>query len=138
MLKASTATLSGEREPLFSEPSVREADLVKREHAEETRAVWSDFIDRCLVEWGRNPAALRDDGLIPPDADVIQLACTVALSLRDEGLAPPTMVVPDGEGGVSFERVDGDTSVSLNIYADMTVELLVFKDCRLSERSRLL
>ncbi|NLF32408.1 MAG: hypothetical protein GX591_16150 [Planctomycetes bacterium] len=138
MLKDSSVALSGERRLVFAEPHVREAELVKRERAEENRAAWDSFIDRCLVEWGRNSQALQDDDFIPPDTDVIQLACEIALGMRDEGVAPPTMVVPDGEGGVSFERIEGNVSASLNIHADSTVELLVFEDCRLSQRRHLL
>ena len=98
---------------------------------------WQKFIDETLVEWGRNPAVLDDEEFQPPSARVIDLACEVATSLRDGGEVPPTRVVADGEGGVSFERVDGQTSVSLNIHPDATIEMLTFDDCRLRSRRRI-
>lgn len=133
----SAAVLSGERRPVFATASVREPELNEKEQADRTRKAWSKFIDGNLVEWGRNPSALEDEDFFPPGRDVIKLACEWALYFRDEGCAPPTMVVPDGEGGISFERVDGEASESLNIYADQTVELLVFNNCRLCGRHRL-
>ena len=79
-------------------------------------------------------SVLEDDDFVPPDLDVINLACDAAMQLRDMGAIPPTMVAPDGEGGTSFEYVEGKSSVSLNIYADLTVECLTFDDCRLIRR----
>ena len=138
MAMDSAAVLSGERMPVFSTANVREGELVQREQMEKNRRGWDGFIDRCLVEWGRDPSALADEGLIPPSLKAINLACDIAMVFKDQGLAPPTRVVPDGEGGVSFERVDGNLFVSLNVYADQTVELLAFDDCRLCTRHRLL
>jgi len=138
MATDSAAVLSGEQVPVFSTASVREGDLVRREQMERNRRGWDGFIDRCLVEWGRDPGALADEGFAPPNLKAIDLACAIALALKDEGLAPPTRIVPDGEGGLCFEHVDGDWFVSLNIYADLTVELLDFNDCRLLTRRRLL
>lgn len=80
---------------------------------------------------------LEDEGFVPPNPEVIGLACEVALHLRNEAWDPPTSIVPDGEGGISFERVEGARFASLNIYADQSVELLNFDDCRLRSRRRL-
>lgn len=134
----SAAVLSGERRPVFATANVREPELIGRQQANKVEQAWDRFIDRNLVEWGRNPSALEDEDFVPPALDVINLACKLAMALRDEGLAPPTMVVPDGEGGISFERVEGELSEYLNIHANQTVELLTFDDCRLRARHRLL
>lgn len=133
----SAAVLSGEPSPIFVSANVRDAELAEGELAQRNREAWDGFIDADLVEWGRDPQALEDEDFDPPNTEVVKLACKVAMSLRDEGIVPPTRVVPDGEGGVSFERVDGKLSESLNIYADGTIELLTFDDCRLRTRDRL-
>jgi len=138
MAMDSAAVLSGERMPVFPTASVREAELVQREQTERNRQAWDRFIDGSLVEWGRDASALEDEGFVPPSLEVVSLASHTAMALRDQGLAPPTRVVPDGEGGISFERVEGIYSVSLNVHADLTLELLSFDNCRLSARHRLL
>ena len=136
MATDNAAVLSGEPIPVFTTASVREAELSDKELSEKSKRAWSRFIDGKLVEWGRDVAALEDEGFAPPSLDVINLACQIAMELRDEGAVPPTRVVPDGEGGVSFERVEGTLSVSLTIDAGLTVELLAFDDCLLSTRHR--
>ncbi len=93
------------------------------------REAWNSFIS--------DPLALGvfiDEDLIPPNLDVIQLACDMALYLRNGCIVPPTSVVPDGEGGISFEWVEGKGSQSLNIYVDQSIELLIFDDCCLRSR----
>ena len=134
----SAAVLSGPREPVFRTANVRDAELTNREETEKGKASWNKFIDGSLIEWGRDPTVLEDEGFIPPSLEVVRLACQVAVDFRDERLPAPTRVVPDGEGGICFERIEGSMSVSLRIYADRTGELLVFDDCRLSDRRRLL
>ena len=138
MATDSAAVLSGERMPVFATASVRESELTEKGRAERNRQAWDKLVDTRLVEWGRDASSLEDEGFVPPALDVVNLACRIAMLLRDEGLAPPTRVVPDGEGGISFERVEGKLSVSLNVYANLTVELLSFDDCRLCIRHRLL
>lgn len=134
MLMDSAASLSGERRPLFETASVRQPDLTEKENSERNRQAWDDLISYRLVEWGRNPSALADEDFEPPAIEVINLACRLASEMMNVGWLPPTMVAPDGEGGVSFELIVGKFSQSLNISADGTVELLTFDDCRLITR----
>jgi len=130
----SAAVLSGEPLTVFETASVVEPELKESEQTEKNRECWDKFIYGTLIEWGRNVSALEDEGFIPPGLEIINLACQTALAMRDQGFPPPTRIVPDGEGGISFERVVGTHSDSLNIYADRTIELLSFDDCRLSAR----
>ena len=138
MPTSSAAVLSGEPMPVFATANVQEADLAEMEQVRRNRKDWNRFIDGTLVEWGRDTTALEDEDFIPPNPDVIDLACKVAMDFRDRGDVPPTRVVPDGEGGISFEHVEDELSVSLNIYANKSIEMLIFDDCRLRDRRRLL
>ncbi len=130
----SAAGLFGEQLAVFARASVRDAELAQGADSERDRMAWITLVDTVLVEWGRNPSALEDEDFIPPNPDVINLACRVALECRDAGHPAPTRIVPDGEGGICFERVEGSISSSLRIYADQTGELLVFDDCHLAGR----
>jgi len=133
----SAAVLAGERKPSFEMSNVRDADLAESHPVQNSRQAWDEFIDRVLVEWGRNPDALEDDDFLAPGLEIIDMACQVAIAFRDEGFPPPTRVVPDGEGGVCFERDADQVFESLRIYSDETIELLRFQDCRLIGRYRL-
>jgi hypothetical protein len=115
-------------------PSVCEIELSGKEQVEKNRAAWEKFFDDTLIEWGRDTAALEDEGFIPPSIEAVNQACKVVRDCQDAGWPPPTKIVPDGEGGISFERTDGTLFESLNIYADQSMELLTFNDCRLCSR----
>ena len=134
----SAAVLSGEPMPVFATPNVRESELSEKKRLERNKTGWDRFIYGTLVEWGRDVTALEDEDFVPPNPDVIKQACEVAFEFRDAGDVPPTRIVPDGEGGISFEWVEEDISQSLNIYADKSIELLTFDDCRLRDRCRLM
>ena len=96
---------------------------------------WQDVIDKNLVEWGRNPGALDDEGVVPPSRAVINRACLVAIEARDQGEPPPNRVVPNGDGGIVFERWHDSVSQTIEIYNDGTIELAVYKDsCLLTRR----
>ena len=138
MAEDSAAVLSGERTPVFATASVRHGELADKEQAERTRQAWQKLIDHTLVEWGKDASSLEDEEFVPPSLEVVDLACEIAMGLRDDGAEPPTRVVPDGEGGIAFERVEGAFSESLNVYADRAVEFLGFDDCRLICRRRLM
>lgn len=101
---------------------------------------WQCLIDYFLVEWGKDPLQLEDqeEGIVAPSRRAIQIACNLARFMRDEEEPAPTRVVPDGDGGISFERHDADLFFSLDIHADLTVELVTFRDCQLVSRRRLL
>ncbi len=132
------AILSGEPTPLVSTAAIDDQELASSKLVESNRAGWNKVIDEYLVEWGMDPAALEDEDFHPPSLRMIDLACAIALYLRDQGEAPPMRVVPDGNGGISFEFRDGDLFASLNVHPDESIEILVFEDCQLRERRRLL
>ena len=101
------------------------------------REGWERVIDDCLVKWGQDPSLLEDEDIVPPSLEIVRKACELAMEWRDQGHSPPLRVVPDTDGGISFERRDGDWFQSLNILEDGRVELATFHDCRLYSRQEL-
>ena len=104
--------------------------------ADAHREGWQRIIDEYLVEWGRNPAFLNDDEIVAPSLSVISYACQIAVDLRDAEPPPPSpsRAVPDGEGGIAFERRVGDCFQSLEIREDRTIELVTFRNCKIVSR----
>ena len=122
-------------EPVISPSTTAAAnhDLASTYHERDNRErrAWDAMIDGYLVEWARDPTKLQDDDLVAPSARVIHRACQVALDRRDAGWAAPLRVVPDGEGGIRFERRSGAIFQSLNICEDLSIELETYEDCKL-------
>ena len=125
--------------PILAEDTraARDDELASPTLGEKSQQGWRNVIDQHLIEWGRDTGMLQDDDFVPPSSEIVSLACQVAMACRDEGWSPPTRVVPDGEGGISFERDAGACFESLNVLRDGTVELLVFRDCKLIRRNLL-
>jgi hypothetical protein len=98
---------------------------------------WQQVIDRQLVEWGKAPQDLQDDGLKAPSLGIIAAACKIASACRDAGWAPPLRAVPTGAGGIVFERRVGPVFETLEIRADGTVEQATYNNSRLCSRRRL-
>ena len=103
-----------------------------REGSDEIK-VWKTAIDR-LLDWRKDTSQLIDEDMLPPTPDIIDIACTLAAKLRDEGQPGPMCVVPDGEGGIVFERRDGFRFQTFSVEADGRVELISFENSRLTER----
>lgn len=129
--------LSGNPWPRISTTAVDDTELVSGHASNTEAAAWCRFIDYTLIEWGRNPGALEDDDFVPPSRETITSACQLAKDFRDRGLAAPDRVMPDGDGGVCFERGDRSALEVLYVHDDQTIELLVFENCKLVERRRL-
>jgi len=101
------------------------------------RSGWQAIIDKWLIEWGRNPGSLEDEGLIPPSEKTIDLACQVAVALRDKGVAAPLRVVTNGEGGIVFEHSSGTWFSIIEVHPDGNIELATFRNSELKSRERL-
>ncbi|HUY31724.1 MAG TPA: hypothetical protein VMV69_03015 [Pirellulales bacterium] len=113
-------------------------DNDRRNGAEALRAVWRSMIEETLNAWQRNPGELDDDGVRPPATDTIELARRLARRLCERGSPAPTGIVPNGSGGITFERHHGLSLETFRILADHSIELLVFEDCRLVSRRPIL
>ena len=95
---------------------------------------WQQVIDEYLAPWILDPTSLEEEDLEPPSLEILRLACRVARCLQDKGWDPPLRVVPDGEGGLVFERDAGACFQTLSILSSGLGELMTFDDCRLVSR----
>jgi len=118
-------------------PGVDADAPVTRNHRREdaARAAWQQVIDRTLMAWLHDSSQLDDEGIEPPKGTLIRLSMDLAENCRDEGLPPPDSVVPDPNGGIVFERREGDVSEVFHIWDDGTVEYMRFEGARLVERN---
>lgn len=133
------STLSGSVYPLVNTNAASDDELASSQRdVQKNRGGWQRMIDDYLVEWGRDPSRLEDEGIVAPSVAIITWASQVAMKLRDARWPAPLRVVADGEGGIAFERRAGTLFESLNIGADGSLELVTFNDCRLQSRVRLL
>lgn len=100
----------------------------------EDRRLWQETIDNKLIEWGRNPGQLEDEDITPPSAEIVGLASRFSMKMRDLGFESPNRVVPNGEGGIVFERCHDTLSETIEIFEDGSFEYALFQDCRLIQR----
>ena len=109
---------------------------VTRDYGREdaARDAWQNLIDDQLIEWGRDPSQLDDEGTEAPSKDTIQLAIWLAGTLSQRGLPAPTRIVPDAHGGIVFELEGKNVFESIRISPDANVEYCAFQNCRLVER----
>jgi hypothetical protein len=104
---------------------------------EQERQRWQEVLDHWLMEWAQDPTRLEDEGIVAPAADIIQLASQIASDLRDAGVPGPHRVAATGDGGIVFVRQVGPLVSTLEIEANGSIELAVFRDARLVSRQRL-
>ncbi|MBI3837664.1 MAG: hypothetical protein HY288_06995 [Planctomycetia bacterium] len=95
---------------------------------------WQRLIDYQLVEWGRNPRELEDDGLKAPAPVAIEKAIELSKRLRKTSSPAPTTIVPDGIGGIVFEYRHGGNAATLRISSSGAVEFVEFRDGALIKR----
>jgi hypothetical protein len=105
-----------------------------RDYESAAREKWQEVIDYRLIEWGRDPSQLEDEGVEPPTGQAIRCAIGLAQAFRDAGLTPPDSIVPDPNGGIVFERREKDVSEVLHVWDDGTREYFRFQGTRLAER----
>ena len=97
------------------------SDLTQREA---NGQAWQQVIDSKLVEWGRHPERLEEDDLIPPTPLALRVAVELAIKRRDGCHVPPMRVVPDRDGGIAFERSEGDWTTTIIVSSSGTMEIL--------------
>lgn len=102
---------------------------------ERNRTIWQDLIDNTLIEWGRDPRQLGDEDVDPPTKEIIRLATTLAQTWRDQNLAPPNNVVSDPNGGIVFERRQGDVTEVFHLWDNGLLEYQQFLGTELTLRN---
>ena len=99
--------------------------------ARQYRLGWQKVILGRLTHWDGAGGAAEIGGFKPPSHDVLAVAYRVAAHSRNAGTPPPDQVVPDGDGGLVFERRDGSRFQSMHVYDDLAIELDSFEGGRL-------
>lgn len=107
---------------------------VEEARNDQLRESWQALIDHRLIEWGRDPSQLDEEGTKVPSKDTIQRAISLADRLCKNGLPAPTSIVPDAHGGIVFERKSGEVFESVRVMPNGTAEYCAFKDYHLIER----
>lgn len=133
-----TNLLTDEPPPSMSTGAAPEAALASDlTRSDVHRMQWQQVIDEKLVEWGRYPAQLAEPDLIPPTDSAIRSAVRIAMDMRDASPShpPPLRVVPDGDGGVVFERWEGSSSESIEIHGDGGAEYVQIRNHRVIQRT---
>ena len=115
-----------------SETSALEAQVRQR-----WRQAWKDIIDHQLIEWGRDPEQLADDGVAAPSREVVRLAIAFAKQMQNQDFQPAQRVVPDANGGIVFERRESDVVEVIHIWDDGMTEYQLFRGLDLVERHEL-
>lgn len=126
--------------PITKQWSVVSKALLAAHDDERQRAAresWQEAIDRKLIEWGLASTPLEDTGVDRPTKETIQRAIRLAETFRDEGFPAPESVVPDPNGGIVFERREGDVAEVCHVWDDGTTEYQRFEGTRLVERRTL-
>jgi hypothetical protein len=98
---------------------------------------WSRLINEPLIDWGKDPSKVADEGIVPPSVELITFALRYAMHMRDQGYRPPDRVVPNGDAGIAFERWEGSIHEVLEFESDGIVELLSYRHSRLENRLEL-
>jgi len=105
---------------------------------EEARPRWQALIDDQLLEWGRDPSQLDDDGTQSPSRELIARAIDLASLLSRENYAAPTRIVPDAHGGIVFELQGNRLFESIRLSSDGSAEYCAFVDTHLVNRKPLM
>jgi len=95
---------------------------------------WDHFIDKTLIEWGRDPDHFADEDFDPPSNEIIRFATRTACLYRDAGFPAPDRVVPDADGGIVFEIRRATLSEKIHIWNDGTVEYFCLSGAKVIER----
>lgn len=92
---------------------------------------------RLLRSWMWGMPIIEEEGLVPPSQEVIDVAIKVAHQFSEQGMDAPSRVIPNGEGGIMFERYlqSGDSRVleTVEVFSDRQVEFSKYDNSSLKE-----
>lgn len=98
-----------------------------------TETAWQLILDR-FIDWGRSPGEIDEDGWESPSLAALEAAYKLLGRLRDQDAPPPRAVVPNGEGGIIFERGTALEAEAFEIDASGSAEYRRFVGDRLLHR----
>ncbi len=128
-----------DEQPVVPTSAANDASLaISASEQEANHSAWERVIDSTLIEWGRNPQLLTDDGVCAPTGAIIERACKLAMALRDEGCPPPRRVIGSADGGIVFERWEGPRLAQIEVCDDGSILFTAFDHGRMTERVLLL
>lgn len=128
-----TSTVSIRHSTCAAGDGIREGETTNA--LQSRRLAWQRLVDFTLVEWGRDPTPLDDDGVKAPTGRVIRWAIEIARNLAEREAPAPTRVVPNGDGGIVFELTHRGSCESIEIESDGTAFHSVFFGSRLIHRA---
>jgi hypothetical protein len=94
---------------------------------------WSSVIDT-LLQWHDHPEQIADADLPVITLERIEDALCLAQAMQKRGWAAPNRVIPNTEGGVSFERWSGEMFETIEIDGGGSIEARAFRGDRLIAR----
>lgn len=113
---------------IVSESAQSEVDAAVSARAQREDA-WKPHIDR-LLDWYNDPEQAVDECQEPPSRTSVLTALGVARDGEDSGAPPPTLIVADGQGGVSFELCRASLLQLVNVRADGSIQFEEYENDR--------
>ena len=105
---------------------------------EEWSRNWKSIIDNTLIDWGRSPNQIDEDGYESPSPDAVQKACEFARIYGvNNSLQNPLRTIQNGNAGIVFEWSLGPDFISLEFNEKGIGEFVHFRNALFVERIRL-
>jgi len=96
--------------------------------------IWWQVVERTLLQWEQDPSLLEEEGMEIPSIITIREAIRLANALFVTRSVPPTRIVPDGNGGIVFERQEGIVYETIELLPDKEPEYCLFQNAQLLHR----
>src|SRR5665213_993717 len=90
--------------------------------------------DAELNDWTVDPDSVVDADAVAPSRTIIRRARTIIAKCQQLGLPAPSMVVPDGNGGISFEFHSASVYRNLEVLKDGRIRWTVIKNGQIESR----
>jgi len=98
---------------------------------------WQPVLDK-LNLWWTDPEVFDDEDYERPSPNVVSKAIGWANALKEKDRPAPHRVVPDGSGGIIFERRSGIHSEKLHFWDDGKIEVIEMSGHKVIDRVRLI
>ena len=104
---------------------------------DQNRCSWTTLISDFLAAIDASDGMEGNEGSTPPSNTAMKVARYLAEQGCLNGWPPPQRITSNGEGGILFERGDGDDFETLEVLSHGVVELACFRNAQLYGRRRL-